>query len=98
MTKYSLKPQSYSTVNDKENQKQFTYLDYVAHNDKGEAIAKLDVIQMLLLINLIGIAPHIPDPPWLVNKWQCLAIGMYPQKEQHRDFIQQRVWAVELPE
>ena len=43
MTKYSLKPQSYSTVNDKENQTQFTYLDYVAHNDKGEAIAKLDV-------------------------------------------------------
>jgi hypothetical protein len=43
MTKYSLKQKTYSTVNDKENQKQFTYLDYVAHNDKGEAIAKLDV-------------------------------------------------------
>ena len=43
MTKYSLKQKTYSTVNDKENQKRFTYLDYVAHNDKGEAIVKLDV-------------------------------------------------------
>jgi hypothetical protein len=43
MTKYSLKQKTYSTVNDKENQKRFTYLDYVAHNDKGKAIAKLNV-------------------------------------------------------
>lgn len=47
MTKYSLKQKTYSPpVDDKENQnqKQTNFLDYVAHNDKGEAIAKLDVI------------------------------------------------------
>lgn len=43
MTKYSLKQRDHFPVDDKENKKQFTYLDYVAHNDKGEAIARLDV-------------------------------------------------------
>lgn len=43
MTKYSLKQRDHFPVDDKENNKLFTYLDYVAHNDKGEAIARLDV-------------------------------------------------------
>jgi len=44
MTRYSLKKRSYNPVGDKEIKTQTNYLDYIAHNDRGEAIAKLDVI------------------------------------------------------